>query len=238
MNDNLLMQYMSCFMGYGNLNGDYWMIGMEEGGGDTAEEIERRVAIWEESSHNQLEDLKHYHDKIGVTQWFGSRAKLQPTWNKLIRIIYGIKGFSPQTDDIREYQRTQLGRFNGETCLAELMPLPSPSSNHWLYPEISALPELKSRKSYLRHWGPVRLKILSRLIARHQPKHVVCYGMGYYRDWWSQLMPANHKAISIDGVKAYLGEKDGTTFAVSPHPVAPGVRNTFFHGLGRAMSAV
>ena len=45
MNDHLLTQYMSHFAGYGNLDGDYWMIGMEEGGGDTIEDVERRVAI-------------------------------------------------------------------------------------------------------------------------------------------------------------------------------------------------
>ena len=238
MHDNLLVQYMLRFAGYGNLDGDYWMIGLEEGGGNTVEEIERRLAIWEESGQNQLEDLKHYHDKIGVKRWFGSRAKLQPTWNKLIRIIYGIKDLSPQTDDIREYQRTQLGRFNGETCLTELMPLPSPSSNHWLYADISALPELKSRKSYLHHWAPIRFHMLSKLISKNRPKFVVYYGMGYYQDWWSQLMPANHKTIHIDGVKAYLGENEGAVFAVSPHPVATGVKNTFFHELGRAMSVV
>ena len=235
MNDNLLLQYMSRFAGYGNLDGDYWMIGMEEGGGDTIEDIVRRVTIWEESGQKTLEDLKLYHDKIGVTRWFGSQAKLQPTWNKLIRIIHGIKGLNPQTEDVRTYQKRYLGRFEGETCLAELMPLPSPSTNHWLYPSISSLPELQSREDYLRHWGPIRLQMLTKLITTHRPKNVVFYGIGYYQDWWSWLMPASHEAITIEGVKAYIGGSEGTVFAVSPHPVATGVKNTFFHGLGGAM---
>ncbi|RLA40359.1 MAG: hypothetical protein DRR42_25970 [Gammaproteobacteria bacterium] len=235
MNDDVLLRYMSHFAGYGNLDSDYWMIGMEEGGGDTIENIEKRITIWEESGQNTLEDLKLYHDKIGVTRWFGSQAKLQPTWNKLIRIIHGIKGLTPNTEDVRTYQKTHLGRSNGETCLAELMPLPSPSTNHWLYPRISSLSELRTRKDYMRHWGPIRLQILANLINIHRPKNVVFYGSGYYQDWWSQLMPENHKAITIEGVKAYLGEDEGTVFSVSPHPVATGVKNTFFHGLGSAM---
>jgi len=235
INDDLLVQYMSRFAGYGNLDGDYWMIGMEEGDGNSTGEIERRITIWEEGGQNTLEDLMLYHDKIGETRWFGNQAKLQPTWNKLIRILHGIKGLSPQTEDIRTYQKTRLGQFDGETCLAELMPLPSPSTNHWLYPRISALPELRSRESYLRHWGPVRLQSLAKLINTHQPKYVVMYGTGYYQEWWSQLMPANHQVISIDGVKAYMGDKNGTVFAVSPHPVATGVKNTFFYTLGTKM---
>jgi len=238
MNDHLLTQYMSQFAGYGNLDGDYWMIGMEEGGGDTIEDIERRVAIWEESGQITLEDLKHYHDKIGVTRWFGSHAKLQPTWNKLIRIIHGIKGLTPTTEDVRTYQKNHLGRLDGETCLAELMPLPSPSISHWLYQNISSLPELRSRDEYLQHWGHIRLQTLAKLINTHQPKYVVFYGAGYYQEWWSQLMPANHKAVIIEGVKAYIGDGEGTVFSVSPHPVATGVKNTFFHGLGNAMRKV
>lgn len=51
-------------------------------------------------------------------------------------------------------------------------------------------------------------------------------------------MPANHKAVIIEGVKAYIGDGEGTVFSVSPHPVATGVKNTFFHGLGNAMRKV
>lgn len=48
MNDVLLQQYMSKFAGYGNLDGDYWLVGMEEGGGNSIEEIERRINLWKE----------------------------------------------------------------------------------------------------------------------------------------------------------------------------------------------
>ena len=235
LNDDLLLQYMSHFAGYGNLDGDYWMIGMEEGGGDSIEDIERRIAIWEQGGKNTLEDLKLYHDKLGETRWFGNQARLQPTWNKLIRIIHGIKGRSPQTEDIREYQKTQLGNHDGETCLAELMPLPSPATKHWLYSKVSDIRGLKSRESYVRNWGRIRLQSLTELINTHRPKNIVFYGAGHYQQWWSQLMPANHEMISIDGVKAYLGTRSGTVFAVSPHPVATGVKNSFFHDLGNAM---
>ena len=235
MNDDLLLQYINRFAGYGNLDGNFWMIGMEEGGGATTEDIEERIGAWEENGQQTLEDLKLYHDRMGETRWFGEQAKIQPTWNKLIRIIHGIKGLTPQTEDIRTYQKNHLGRHYGETCLAELMPLPSPSTGDWLFSGISSLSGLSSREEYLRFWGGVRLQALATLINKYRPRYIVYYGLGYYQKWWSHLMPANHKEISIDGVSAYMGEKGGTVFAVSPHPVTTGIENTFFNGLGRTM---
>jgi hypothetical protein len=44
-NDPLLQDFMSSFYGYGNFQGAYWFIGMEEGGGDSFEEVSRRLAI-------------------------------------------------------------------------------------------------------------------------------------------------------------------------------------------------
>lgn len=42
----LLKTFMSRFYGYGSWSAKYWFIGMEEGGGDSEEEIERRMMTW------------------------------------------------------------------------------------------------------------------------------------------------------------------------------------------------
>jgi hypothetical protein len=42
-NDQLLSHFMQTFYGYGNYQGDYWFIGMEEGGGDTWAEVQQRL---------------------------------------------------------------------------------------------------------------------------------------------------------------------------------------------------
>jgi hypothetical protein len=46
IDDILLEEFINNFYGYGNYHGKYWFIGMEEGGGNSIEEINRRLASW------------------------------------------------------------------------------------------------------------------------------------------------------------------------------------------------
>ena len=55
-NDSLLADYMGGFWGYGNLSGDYWFVGMEEGGGDSFEEVNQRISQWNKRGRNSFED--------------------------------------------------------------------------------------------------------------------------------------------------------------------------------------
>jgi hypothetical protein len=43
MNDQLLAEYIRTFCGYGDYSGAWWLVGMEEGGGNTTEEIDTRL---------------------------------------------------------------------------------------------------------------------------------------------------------------------------------------------------
>lgn len=43
LNDALLEKRINEFLGYGNLESDYWAIGMEEGGGNSLSEINQRL---------------------------------------------------------------------------------------------------------------------------------------------------------------------------------------------------
>jgi hypothetical protein len=44
------------FYGYGNYGGPFWFVGMEEGGGDSSEEIARRLSAWAARGRCELED--------------------------------------------------------------------------------------------------------------------------------------------------------------------------------------
>ncbi len=81
----LLDDFMRRFFGYGSWNARLWFVGMEEGGGGTSEEIEKRIAAWDRS--DDLADLKVYHKAIGGFPWFSQRPKIQSTWSKLIRVV-------------------------------------------------------------------------------------------------------------------------------------------------------
>ncbi len=150
-NDQLLNEFVENFYGYGDYNGQFWFIGMEEGGGNSFSEIDNRLNAWTLRGKHELEDLAQYHAEIGLTDWFNDNPKLQSTWNKLIRILLSSKGQFPTTEEVREYQKILLGKLSGDNCLSNLLPLPSPSTKQWLYAQHCQLPYLRDRSTYRTH---------------------------------------------------------------------------------------
>lgn len=93
-NDALLEKYINTFYGYGNPAGNYWFVGMEEGGGSDFGDIERRLDSWRTRGEKQFEDLAAYHRALaeaaksagcddaharGYTKYFDDSPKLQRT---------------------------------------------------------------------------------------------------------------------------------------------------------------
>jgi hypothetical protein len=113
LNDLLLETFINTFYGYGNYQGDYWFIGMEERGGGF-EDINNRLNTWSSRGQHELEDVAKYHEAMGEFDLFGKKAKLQRTWGRLIRIILAatLQDFNNEdnNEDIRNYQRNELGR--------------------------------------------------------------------------------------------------------------------------------
>lgn len=147
--DKLLADFADSFLGYGRLEASTWLIGMEEGGGGSFEEIDQHLNVWAGREKRPLEDLFEYHKAINVDNWFtGPRPRLQPTWAGLIRILFGLRGEAASNESIRNHQKHIFGRATGDERLMELFPLPSPSTQHWLYAEHSNLLWLANRATY------------------------------------------------------------------------------------------
>jgi hypothetical protein len=231
--DRLLDEFAHRFYGYGNYGGQIWFIGMEEGGGNSFTEITRRLDAWALRGRREVDDLAGYHAAIGITYLFNERPKLQPTWNPLIRIVLTAKGQPCDRESVREYQKRELGRMDGETCLVELLPLPSPGTNAWLYRDHSSLPYLADRQAYRECLAGLRVAHLQDKLSHYQPKAVVLYGL-QYQVYWKQ----------IAGVQTWQGSPEGiahatrhqTLFVMAKHPVATGVTNEYFHQIGRLIA--
>ena len=236
LDEKLLSEYMENFFGYGNLNGNYWFIGMEEGGGDSFEEIHSRISQWDNRGREMLEDLYNYHIDINVPKWFRDKAPLQSTWNRLIRILLTYNEQEPDKEKVREYQIERLGRMDSDTALLELMPLPSPSTNHWLYADISDNPSLQNRDIYLLEIGKYRIEKLKQLITEYNPKFVIFYGIGYLGRWM-EIIGKQVTQKSIAGKSVYFGKIDGTAIAITQHPTATGVTLDYFHEIGRELKS-
>jgi len=227
--DQLLGEFIHSFFGYGNFDGEYWFVGMEEGGGNSLEEIKKRLLVWAKRGKRELEDVADYHIQLGLDYLFSERPKLQPTWSKLIRVYLVSKGESPTIEEVRSFQRDILGRLGGDTCLLELLPLPSPSTGEWLYDYFNDISYLKNRDAYKRVILRQRISSLKECIDKYKPKVVVFYSFGY-REYWRRI-------ASVEFEKQKVGFEVGTnletSFVITKHPAAIGVTNDYFNAVGR-----
>jgi hypothetical protein len=181
--NEILGAFASKFFGYGNWNAPIWFVGMEEACGDVAG-LKRRFAAWNERGRAALEDAREFHIAFGDDSRFvGARPSTQPTWRGLIKIMQAAEGKSIDIESCRLRQQHDWGRANGESCLLELLPLPSPDTLTWVYGRHSKLPYLKCRSVYTDQFLEVRTEKLKSLIAEHSPRAVVFYGRKYQKHW-------------------------------------------------------
>lgn len=204
LDSDLLDVFMMEFLGYGNLRSPLWFIGMEEGGGNTVEELQARLRAWDQRGRRHAEDLHDFCQATGhpaLLPYATATAPYNRTWCGLIQHLHQRQ--SQPLASALEYQRTQWLTKGEDNCLLNLMPLPSPNVSTWHYSEWSDLPELQSRATYLKTVAPKRIARLRGVIAKFKPQTVICVGTSY-RHYWQEL---------ADGL-------DGTTVEVIPHPAA------------------
>jgi len=235
LDDSLLLQYMETFYGYGNLDGKYWFIGMEDGSDGTIAEIVHRLNHWKERGKVTTDDLVAQHTQFGIQHLIGPKAKLQPTWKKLIRIILSAEGHDVDIEMVKEFQRTKLGIHTGNNCILEILPLPSKSTGTWIYHKYSKIPELESRKRYKQTWFKRRTDAIQRLIQTHRPRCIIFYSINpEYQFWWKQIAGSITPWKSID--KVQITHNNDTIFAITSHPVTHGITNEYFHNVGRLLA--
>jgi hypothetical protein len=237
LNDEILEKRIETFYGYGNYEGKYWFIGMEEAGDGSFEDTDKRINLWGEREQREIDDLAEYHIGMGWPEGFQAGAKLYvPVWRAIMRMVLTAKGRENiTTEDIRDYQIKELGRENKETCLLELLPLPSPSINNWIYAKHSKLPFLSDRDTYTKYCLEKRINHISQRIKEHQPKAVVFYGMGY-EYYWRQITDVEFTKPSEDSLEDFfIGSNSQTVFVMAKFPRA--IRNEYYHNIGKSITA-
>ncbi|MBN3870541.1 hypothetical protein [Nostoc sp. JL33] len=231
-NDELLKKRVDVFYGYGNYKGNYWFIGMEERGEDF-QDINKRINIWSNRGKYEIDDVAEYHIDMGTWD-----ERIQPTWNKLIRIVLSAKGTGNiDIEDVRKYQINELARKDKETCLLELLPLPSPSLKHWIYGEYSKLTFLSNRDTYENYCLEKRINYISQRIKEYQPKAVVFYGIGCEYSWRRITEKITDVEFSPTSEGFLICRNSQTVFVIAKHPVARGVTSEYFHNIGKSIAA-
>ena len=107
------------FLGHGNLKSNLWFIGMEEGHSGTLNDVRKKFI----RTHG-----KTVFDPRPSGHWFGKKARIQPTWGKLIRILLATKHpkkIAMNKECVREFQIKYFGKNRANHAALELMPLPT-----------------------------------------------------------------------------------------------------------------
>lgn len=229
----LLQQRIKNFWGYGNLDGNIWFVGMEEGYNENNEVLEKRIKA---TSNKGIFDI--YDDlKVdpGHVYWFEEGAPTQPTYRPLIYIrLFLQTGKEPTLEEIREYQIKKFGRKTSNHAVLELMPLPSKSikEKDWLYGD-TGISGLSSRKEYLLTYVPQRVERLKELIQEYKPKIVLFYSK-MYLDYWQQI--AEIPLEEVIEKKLYTAKNHDTIYAVVPHATSFGMFKSDWKNISEKLS--
>lgn len=201
----LIEDRINNFLGYGNLKGNVWFIGMEEGSSNQFDELKNRFQI---SKNDEVLDIRNLEGIIENVKWFDEKKRvIQPTWNKLIQIILMLKGEDHSSLNRRkDFQIKELGSKSSDHCLLELSSLPSKSTKTWVYNKYcSNISYLESRKAYIREIIPQRIDLFANKIKEYKPKLVICYSKTY-KDYWNKIKDEIHL--------------EDTKLLIIPHPIA------------------
>ncbi len=217
LDDELLKKFMKGFYGFGNYDAQCWFVGIEEADDPENYHIFKQLKLWDDSGQKELLDVREFALQMGFQEMirlYRENPPMQSTWRNLIRIYLVSQG---QTDDnslIRDYQREHWGTISGNTCLLELLPLPSHNNNLWIYNTISTLPFLVSRQQYENYIKDTRIRHIREKILMHKPKSVVLYGTKHDKEW-KQIANVSSWQYSTEGIR--YATNDNTLFISTKH---------------------
>lgn len=203
------------FLGYGNPHGPVWFLGQEEGLPDDAD-AQRQLTVRARFGH--VMDCRAAHERLGIHHLHGLRGqpvKVQRTWRQMCNLMLCITGREFDSPAVAEYQRSELGSSEGQTFLAELMPLPKSRQSAWPYGSLLGS-GFRGQMDYQKKVWPIRAKLLGDALAEYRPKLVICYGAAEAR--FAELLgPATGDLQRVDGTSFKAAFGPGQVALVVPH---------------------
>jgi len=255
--EQIILNYIRIFLGYGNLKSTFWNVAMDEGGGNRWNELHARFTVWAARGAVPVEDLREFHLAIRITRWFIPAVPLgpiplQPTWRQMIRVFLNATGVAVAIPGLQAFQANQLGRQNTppvSPCVFDLMPLPRAGQNAWPYAHLAQqypqLSFLADRATYFAEVRPPRIELLRNCIKKHRPKVVCFYAIGKkYLVWWNEIAGVALQPQPLHNPNGQLlgnfciAQGNGTLFVVARHPTEHGVTNDYFDAVGRRVAEI
>jgi len=234
----ILEDYLVNFYGYGNPDGDYWFIGLEEGDLTRGKELEMRLKNWENEHDEHFMDVAESHKNLAGRKFYVEEnnrlVKNQATITKAVKMYLILSGnynkeYALNNKDIfhkeaLKYQGRYFARKDyGETAILELYPLPCHKTNSWEYGNrFNEIPWLSNKRIYMDYMNNVRVPKIFELIKSKKPKFVVLYSKRkdtekFIPKLYSTTFDTNLKLKKIGNQEVMYNNPNGTTFFFIPH---------------------
>lgn len=150
---------------------------MEEG---LSDEGELRADLRARTAFPSVIDLRKAHDGIADTEKLFDPEKTvcQRTWRPMCDLMLRRSDIaSPALAQRNEYQALNLGRKDGDTLLAEVMPYPNGNTHRWPYAKIS---RFATRDEYTKELEGPRIDFLRDALSKPPHELIVAYGKGMW----------------------------------------------------------
>jgi hypothetical protein len=167
------------------------------------DDLEHRRAAWERLGGGALVGCRDHHLEFGFDRWHREHPAIQPTWGKLIRLLFAYGGsLSPSNDKIRFYRRDQWGALQGDTCVVEVSSLAAHDAT------VS-----REREKYRDQ----RIVCLHAKAREHKPAFVIMYGLNEVSAW-QRIAGEPFEMIRFAEYEAGICTLGATIAACLPHP--------------------
>lgn len=186
---------LESFIGYGRADAPIVFLGMEEGGDNDRLHDD----LIGRSRSDQFAEIAH-------------QRTTQRTWRVMCDLMLRRSGVEAPTAAQRlAYQQDRLGKREGETLVAELMPYPSRRASDW--PKIYEQ-RFTTRPRYLSDLAPKRRDLLRDLLRSSPRELIVCYGKAHWRHYRAifDLQPKLGPSPQIE-----IGNWGSARVALAPH---------------------
>jgi hypothetical protein len=209
------LAHLSAFIGYGRLDAPIWFVGMEEGLGGNESALEGNLSVrlgWSA----RVMDMAEAHDAHNLNGPYFETGRVPTVWLFMARIARALgreqaADWQADREAARAYVRDSLGRSNGETLLAELLPLPRVNVHSWPEAYRGLFP---TAREYVASVLPQRIAMLGELVRTHRPRLLICYGSSH-RGHYRRIVGAAEWAC-LAGTQIEVTRRANTTAALMP----------------------
>ena len=238
-----ITDYCKRYYGYGKLNSEIAIIGIEEGEKEkyhTLENAKKRIKTTLsllDKSGSPLIDFLEAHKIHSPEQYKKIKAykSFSPYWNKATRVIMGFDGKVVETPkNVMKYFCEVVLK---KTVMLDFRPLFSTDIKTWKYKNWSNLEQLKSRKKYYEWIDRDRINKIQNFIDTNNYKLVLVFGTGI-KEQFEKIINLNFdsgKAIKNSNYTINLLKNKNTLYALVPQSVRT-KSNKFYHWVGNEIS--